>query len=93
MKVTNTIDISAWLEENHVSVYLYLTDTQSDPLEFEVPYEEIIDSVVESNVFPHSGKMDERGIEELESMAKVFDDMAAKIRARATEFKEKANEL
>ena len=93
MKVTNTIEVGAWLEPEHIDIYLYLTPEQGDPFEFKVPYQDLVDNLVESHTFPHSGKMDPAGIKELEDMATTLDRLAVMFRARASEFKEKANEF
>lgn len=72
MKIPLEADLSAWMDKDSLSVFLYLMQEQSDPLEFKIQYSEILQNIVESHYLHSANKLHEDGITELEELKRTL---------------------
>lgn len=65
MKIPFEAECYAYLDAQGVDISLFLHSHQNDPFEFEFSYKDMLEAIVESHRYPHSGKLDKEGLQAL----------------------------
>lgn len=92
MKIEFKADLSGQLDHEGVQVWLYLTDDQNEPFEFFLPYDEMLDSIIEMHIIPSTNKMSREGFDEIKLLSTKLREQADKIDEAATYFEPMENQ-
>lgn len=91
MKIEFEADLTAALSHEGIQVWLYLTKDQSEPFEFFVGYDEMLDSVIDMNIIPSTNKMSKEGFDEMKLLSTALRKQADKIDEASTYFEPMEN--
>lgn len=79
MKIPFEADCFAYLDNHGTEFSLFLHPEQQDPFNFKFSYKEMLEALIESHIYPHSGKLSPEGIQVLKETQAGLKKLNARI--------------